>query len=81
MRYAKVSCFGKSVWVIAVLLCGLAAVGFYQVAEKGSQADISVDEIVFYKGKNMYNKLTDKEKEVIIHKGTEPAFSGKYDDH
>ena len=49
--------------------------------EKDSQADIFVDEIVFYKGKDMYNKLTGKEEEVIIHKGTEPAFSGKYNDH
>lgn len=26
------------------------------------------------------NKLTEKEKSVIIHKGTEPPFSGEYDD-
>ncbi len=49
--------------------------------EKDSQADIFIDEFVFYKGKDMYNKLTGKEEEVIIRKGTEPAFSGKYNDH
>jgi len=26
------------------------------------------------------NELTDEEEKVIIHKGTEPPFSGKYDD-
>lgn len=27
-----------------------------------------------------YNELTRQEEEVIIHKGTEPPFTGKYDD-
>jgi len=27
-----------------------------------------------------YNKLTKEEEKVIVHKGTEPPFSGKYDD-
>lgn len=27
-----------------------------------------------------YNKLTKEEEEVIVHKGTEPPFSGKYND-
>lgn len=33
------------------------------------------------KNKNEYNELTLKEKLVIIHKVTEPAFTGKYDKH
>jgi methionine-R-sulfoxide reductase len=28
----------------------------------------------------MYKELTEEEEEVIIHKGTEPPFSGRYDD-
>jgi len=30
--------------------------------------------------KTKLNELTKEEKEVIVHKGTEPPFSGKYDD-
>jgi methionine-R-sulfoxide reductase len=28
-----------------------------------------------------YNKLTEEEKKIIIYRGTELPFSGKYDDH
>jgi peptide methionine sulfoxide reductase msrA/msrB len=45
------------------------------------QADIFVDEISFYGDKTMYNKLTPTEERVIVHKGTEPPFSGKYVNH
>jgi len=27
-----------------------------------------------------YNQLTEEEEDVVLHKGTEPPFSGKYDD-
>lgn len=30
---------------------------------------------------NQYNKLTEEEEAVIIHRGTEKPFSGKYDNH
>jgi len=45
------------------------------------EADIFVDEIAFYGDKTMYNKLTPEEERVIVHKGTEPPFSGKYVNH
>jgi peptide methionine sulfoxide reductase msrA/msrB len=45
------------------------------------EADIYVDEIAFYEGQTMYNKLTPAEERVIINKGTEPPFSGKYVNH
>jgi peptide methionine sulfoxide reductase msrA/msrB len=44
-------------------------------------ADILVDDIAFYKGTDMYNKLTPEEERVIVHKGTEIPFSGKYVKH
>ena len=44
-------------------------------------ADIFVDDVAFYGDKTMYNKLTPAEERVIIDKGTEPPFSGKYVNH
>ena len=50
--------------------------------KKEMQADIWIDEVSFYKEqKNMYRKLTPKEKHVILNKGTESPFSGKYNKH
>jgi len=50
--------------------------------KKEMQADIRIDEISFYKEqKSMYRKLTDQEKNVIINKGTERPFTGKYNKH
>jgi peptide methionine sulfoxide reductase msrA/msrB len=43
--------------------------------------EIFLDEIGFYKERKMYNKLTRAQQQIIIHKGTERPFSGKYNDH
>jgi peptide methionine sulfoxide reductase msrA/msrB len=53
------------------------------VAASGKKldADILIDEIAFYGDRQMYKKLTPEEERVIIHKGTERPFTGKYDKH
>ncbi len=47
--------------------------------QKQFDADILVDEIAFFRNEKMYRKLTPEEERVIIHKGTEAPFTGKYD--
>lgn len=43
--------------------------------------EIFLDEIGFYKERKMYKKLTAAQQQIIIRKGTERPFSGKYNDH
>ena len=43
--------------------------------------EIFLDEIGFYKERKMYNKLSRQQQQIIINKGTERPFSGKYNDH
>jgi peptide methionine sulfoxide reductase msrA/msrB len=44
-------------------------------------ADILIDDIRFYRNRLMLKELTPEERRVIIRKGTEPPFTGKYTDH
>jgi len=43
--------------------------------------EIFLDEIGFYKEQKMYKKLNPEQERIIIHKGTERPFSGKYNNH
>lgn len=43
--------------------------------------EIFLDEIGFYKERKMYKKLTLEQQRIIVQKGTERPFSGKYNDH
>jgi peptide methionine sulfoxide reductase msrA/msrB len=54
---------------------GIAATG------KEMAADLYVDNIAFYREGPMYNELTPDEARVILRKGTERPFTGKYDSH
>jgi len=69
----------------ASLRTPLDATGLRSVAvvaiKKEFNADIHVDEISFYREEKMYNELTPEEERVIVHKGTERPFSGKYNKH
>jgi peptide methionine sulfoxide reductase msrA/msrB len=44
-------------------------------------AELFLDEVGLSKENKMYRKLTPEEERIIVHKGTEPPFSGKYDKH
>lgn len=51
------------------------------VGKKQKTVEIYLDEIGFYKERKMFNKLTPEETRVIINKGTERPFSGKFNNH
>jgi len=50
-------------------------------AGKEFNADLHIDEIGLYREQTMYRQLTPEEERVIIHKGTERPFTGKYEKH
>jgi len=64
------------------LLCVIAAWGLGEwLLSAGKETTASVSKIGFYREQRMYNKLTPEEEWVIINKGTERPFSGKYNNH
>ena len=50
-----------------------------QAGGRQRTSEILLDEIGYYREQQMFKKLTAKEKRIIVHKGTEEPFTGKYD--
>lgn len=48
--------------------------------QQGKMVDLTVESLSFYREDNMYRELTPAEKRVIVRKGTERPFTGKYDE-
>jgi peptide methionine sulfoxide reductase msrA/msrB len=48
---------------------------------KEPNTDLYVDEIAFYREQNMNRRLTPEEERVIVYRGTERPFTGKYNAH
>jgi peptide methionine sulfoxide reductase msrA/msrB len=58
----------------------LTAIGVV-AAGREFNADLSIDQIGLYREQAMYRQLTPEEERVIVHKGTERPFTGKYEKH
>ena len=63
----------KTVYFWVIIIATVVVVGLYGYKEAKSQANPKTG-----KENNMYKKLTPEEEKVIIYKGTEAPFSGKY---
>ncbi len=59
---------------------GLVSLAVVAAAKEG-KADIYIDAIALYRERDMYRNLTPEEERVIVHKGTERPFNGKYNQH
>jgi len=71
---------GPAAMDVVVLDDFLAAVVAMAAASNGP-GDMAMDDLTLYRGQEMYVKLTPQEEQVIVHKGTEAPFSGKYNEH
>jgi peptide methionine sulfoxide reductase msrA/msrB len=72
---------GPSEMDMVVLDDFLAAIVVMAAASNRPGADVAMDDMTLYKGQEMHKKLTPQEERVILHKGTEAPFSGKYNEH
>jgi len=72
---------GPSEMDVVVLDDFLAAIVMMAAASNRPGADVAMDDMTLYRGQEMYKKLTHQEERVILHKGTEAPFSGKYNEH
>lgn len=62
----------------------LAAIIAMAAAGSSPTSNIAIDDTTLYRGQESYakmKKLTPQEEQVIVRKGTEPPFSGKYYQH
>jgi peptide methionine sulfoxide reductase msrA/msrB len=50
------------------------------VTQRNKTVEVFIDEIGYYRERKMLKKLTAEEKRIIVHKGTEAPFTGKYND-
>jgi peptide methionine sulfoxide reductase msrA/msrB len=62
-------------------LASVAIVASRKTLGEKQEADIYIDEMALYREQNMNRSLTPEEERVIVHKGTERPFTGKYNEY